>query len=71
MRLWRVVRKDNSEVIVGILPHKLTGKFSYINLTKEHICPCQFDSVEDALQDMKNDPFVVSYHEIKGGDIYA
>ena len=64
MRKWRVHRKDNSTVIVGILPHKITGKFSFINLTKDHICPCQFNSIEDALKDMDNDLSVLSYEEI-------
>ena len=42
--------KDTVEVI--IMPHKDTGKFSFVNLTKNHICPCQFNSIEDAINEM-------------------
>jgi hypothetical protein len=48
-----VVRpKDN--VIVALLPNKKNNKYSFVNLTKGHICPCKFETVEDALKDMEN-----------------
>ena len=51
MLIYRVVRpKDTVDVV--LMKHKADGKFSYVNLTKQHICPCRFDSIEDALSDM-------------------
>ena len=49
-----IVYKQSGNVEVLLLPHKETGKFSFINLTKGHICSCQFDSIKDAIHDMDN-----------------
>ena len=34
-----------------LIPTKDGTKWQYINLTKGYICPCQFDSREEALKD--------------------
>lgn len=41
--------------------NKLDGTYSFINLTKEHICPCKFESVDDALKDIDE--------KIKSGEV--
>lgn len=51
MKKWLVTRK-NDTVIVTILKNKSDSTYSFVNLTKEHICPCKFKSIEDALHDM-------------------
>lgn len=51
MRKW-LVERQNDDVIVTIFENKSDNTYSYINLTKEHICPCKFSSVEEALKDM-------------------
>ena len=51
MRRWLVERLKD-EVVVTIMKNKLDGTYSFINLTKEHICPCKFESVDDALKDI-------------------
>ena len=33
--------------------NKLDHTYSFVNLTKLHICPCRFASIEDAIKDMK------------------
>ena len=49
----RVVRpKDTVEVL--LLKHKISDEYSFVNLTKGHICPCKFKSVEEALKDLNN-----------------
>lgn len=48
-----MVYKQSGNVEVLLLPHKDTGKFSFVNLTKGHICSCQFDSIRDAINDME------------------
>ena len=48
------MHKSSGDVEVLLLPHKGTNKYSFVNLTKGHICPCVFNSVEDAIQDMED-----------------
>lgn len=43
--------KDTVEVI--IMPHKNSEKYSFVNITKNHIYPCLFDSLEDAIKDIE------------------
>jgi hypothetical protein len=47
-----VERSDGSQAVVILLKHKEKTKYSFINLTKGHICPCEFDSIEEAMLDM-------------------
>ena len=42
--------KNNKQSIL-LFPTKDGTKWQFINLTKGHICPCQFDSRDDALHD--------------------
>ena len=51
MKKWEVVRPKDT-VIVTILRNKSDNTYSFVNLTKEHICSCRFNSIEDALHDM-------------------
>lgn len=65
MKFYSILYKDKKINIVTILPHKDTGKYSYVNMTKGHICPCQFDSVEDALKDLENYDNIEMWEEIQ------
>ena len=47
-----LVMREKDNVIVSIMLNKSDHTYSFVNLTKNHICPCRFDSVEDALNDM-------------------
>lgn len=60
----KILRTDG-EVYVKIMKHKNKELYSYINLTKNHICPCIFDSIESAIEDLKNYSNVISYEVIK------
>lgn len=51
MRRW-LVNRPKDEVVVAIIKNKVDNTYSFINLTKEHICPCKFKSIDDALKDM-------------------
>lgn len=46
------VDRSDGTIIVLLFKHKTSGKWSFINLTKEHICDCEFDSYEDAIDDL-------------------
>ena len=50
------------------MKNKLDGTYSFVNLTKEHICPCKFESVDDALKDIDekiNSGEVIKYFELR------
>lgn len=51
MKLY-LVERPNGNVVVTILRNKSDNTYSYVNLTKGHICPCRFVSEEEALYDM-------------------
>ncbi len=59
MKLY-LVERPNGNVVVTILRNKSDNTYSYVNLTKGHICPCRFVS-EEALYDMDQ--------KIKSGEI--
>lgn len=67
MKIW-VVKQQHDKVIVTIMKNKSDGTYSFINLTKEHICPCKFNSIDDALKDMdrlKDCGKIINYFELK------
>lgn len=45
------IKTDGVEYDIGIY-HNESGKFQYVNLTKEKICPCEFDTYEQAFSDL-------------------
>ena len=49
-----IVHKENEDLSVFLLRHKNTDKWSFINMTKGHICQCIFDSIEDAMKDIED-----------------
>lgn len=60
-----LVEREDDNVEVLLLPHKDGSGYSYINTTKGHICPCKFNTIEEALDDMKNNPKVIRYLQIE------
>lgn len=58
-----IIRTDGI-VEVLLFRNKSDSTYSYINLTKGHICPCKFKTIEDAIEDLKNYPKVISYREV-------
>ncbi len=65
--LFKVIRPKDT-VYVGLYRRKDTNECSFVNLTKGHICPCKFSSVEEAIADMekqKKRGSILSYVEIK------
>lgn len=47
-----LVQRKSGNVIVNIMRNKSDNTYSFVNLTKNHICPCRFNSIEDAVKDM-------------------
>ena len=48
-----LVAKPNETVEVLLLPHKNTNKYSFVNITKGHICSCVFNNIDEAIEDME------------------
>lgn len=46
------VKRKSGNVMVSIMRNKSDNTYSFVNLTKGHICSCRFDSIEDAVKDM-------------------
>lgn len=63
-----IIERIDDTVEVLLLPHKDGSGYTYVNLTKGHICPCKFSSIDEAIKDMDNNPKVKRYIQIKGGD---
>ena len=61
----RIERVD-CELDVLLLKNKSDGTYSFVNLTKGHICTCRFNSESDAIEDLKNDVRVVRWKIIGG-----
>lgn len=59
-----LVQRKKDAVIVAILKSRKTGKYSFVNLTKGHICECEFDNVKDAIDDMAADKNVLWWRTI-------
>lgn len=47
-----IVHREDGDFKVVILKHKIEGTYSFVNLTKGHICPCRFDSEDDAVAEL-------------------
>ena len=67
MKKW-LVKRPNDEVIITIMKNKSDNTYSFINITKEHICPCRFESIKDAVKDMerlKTIGKIIDYSELQ------
>lgn len=49
-----VTKNDGTECVCTIMKHKSTKKYSFVNITKGHICSCEFSTQEEALKDLHN-----------------
>lgn len=61
------VEKDGGGVMVSIMYNRMDNKYHFVNLTKDHICTCGFDSVNNAVNDMeklKSAGKIIDYHKI-------
>ena len=47
------VKKNTGNVIVAIMYSRSDKKYHFVNLTKDHICECGFESIEAAIYDME------------------
>ena len=48
------IKRDKGNVVVSIMFNWNNGAYHFVNLTSGHICSCEFETVNDAIQDMQN-----------------
>lgn len=66
-RKYLVTRKQDT-VEVLLIPNVNDGTWSYVNMTKGHICPCRFKSIDDAVMDMdrlKSKGEIIRYEQVQ------
>lgn len=49
-----VTKNDGTKCVCTIIQHKFTKKYSFVNITKGHICSCEFNTQEEAIEDLYN-----------------
>ena len=62
--LYLVVR-EKGNVVVSIMFSEFSGSYHFVNLTKGHICSCEFETVWDAIKDKKNNGEIIDFIEIE------
>lgn len=63
-----IIVRPKGIVTVLLLKHKNTEEYSFVNLTKGHICPCRFKSIDEAIKDLeerKNSGNIINYKFIE------
>lgn len=50
------ITRTDGIVEVLLFRDKSDNTYSCVNLTKGHICPCKFKTIEHAIKDLKNYP---------------
>ena len=66
----KVIRRNRPDCIVMLCQDRTTEKWCYVNLSTEHVCACRFDTIDDALADMKKREDVESFSEIDNPLVY-
>nr|DAL19120.1 MAG TPA_asm: hypothetical protein [Caudoviricetes sp.] len=66
----KVKRCNRLDCIVMICKDRATKKWCFVNLSTEHVCPCRFDTIDDAFADMKSRADVASFSVIENPFAY-
>lgn len=61
----KVIRRNRPDCIVMLCKDRATKKWCYVNLSTEHVCACRFDTIDDALADIKKRADVESFSVFK------
>ena len=66
----KVIRRNRPDCIVMLCQDRATKKWCFVNLTTEHVCACRFDTIDDAIADMRKREDVESFSEIDNHLVY-
>ena len=66
----KVIRRNRPDCIVMLCQDRAAEKWCYVNLSTEHVCVCRFDTIDDAIADMKKIEDVESFSVIDNPFVY-
>ena len=66
----KVIRRNRPDCIVLLCQDRTTEKWCFVNLSTEHVCACRFDSIDDAIADMRKREDVESFSVIDNPLVY-
>jgi len=69
--IYLVIRNEGN-VLVSIMLNRSNNKYHFVNITKGHICPCAFESVEEAINDMqikKDNGEIINFIDLENGTL--
>ena len=66
----KVNRRNRPDCIVMLCQDRTTEKWCFVNLTSEHVCACRFDTIDDAIADMRKREDVESFSAIDNPFVY-
>lgn len=61
----KVIRRNRPGCIMMLCQDRTTKKWCFVNLSTEHVCVCRFDTIDDALADIKKRADVESFSVFK------
>ena len=66
----KVNRRNRPDCIVMLCQDRTTEKWCFVNLSTEHVYACRFDTIDDAIADMKKREDVESFSVIDNPLVY-
>ena len=66
----KVNRRNRPDCIVMLCQDRATENWCFVNLSTEHVCTCRFDTIDDALADMRKREDVESFSVIDNPLVY-
>ena len=66
----KVNRRNRPDCIVMLCQDRATEKWCFVNLSTEHVYACRFDTIDDAIADMKKIEDVESFSVIDNTLVY-
>ena len=66
----KLIRRNRPDCIVMLCQDRATEKWFYVNLSTEHVYACRFDTIDDAIADMRKREDVESFSVIDNPFVY-
>ena len=60
----KVNRRNRPDCIVMLCQDRTTEKWCFVNLSTEHVYACRFDTIDDAIADMRKRAYIESFSVI-------
>ena len=66
----KVNRRNRPDCIVMLCQDRTTEKWCFVNLSTEHVYACRFDTIDDAIADMRKRAYIESFSVINNPLVY-